>query len=367
MKTEPSELLAAVPHPEMKSSLSEMGMFSSVVSEGNKVRVTVSVPPAYPMSDVIKADIESVLAEGGYEPVVEFVESGGRAASRPRVIELPVIGTGKHERTGIDALPRGSIANIIAVASGKGGVGKSFVTAALATHLTLLGYRTGVLDADITGPCISRMFGINQLPELGKHGKMEPLNSQMGVKIMSVDVIMDRFKTPLVWRGPLINSAIRGLFSETDWGELHYLLVDLPPGTSDAPMTVFQSLTPDGVLFVTSPMEVARSVVARSISMAREMHVPVIGLVENMSFLRLPDGSRINVFGREGGEKAAADFGLQHLGTIPLDPAVSSLSDRGEIELYRNGEFFRAVRRMRFSLLRQAQAGRKGGGAVAQG
>ncbi len=337
-------------------SLGEMGMISNVVTEGTLVKVTVSVPRGYPLCDIIRSDIESVLGSGGYRAAVEFSES--ELVEPSRHIELPVIEIGAHERTGIDALPRGDISNIIAVASGKGGVGKSFVTAILATHLSTLGFRTGILDADITGPCISRMFGLNKLPEMGKDGKIEPLTSQMGVRIMSVDLIMDRFRTPLVWRGPLINSAIRGLFSETDWGRLHYLIVDLPPGTSDAPMTVFQSLSPDAVLFVTSPMEVARSVVARAITMAREMHVPIAGVVENMSFLRLPDGTRVNVFGREGGEKTAEDLGVPFIGTIPLDPAVSSLSDRGEIELYSNRELFGTIRRMRFAMLKNAQAKR---------
>ena len=334
-------------------------MISGIALDGKDVKVTVSVPHAYPFRNVIKSDIETVLADGGYGAIVEFTETANSAAGVQRRIELPIVETGVHERTGIDALPRGDISSIIAVASGKGGVGKSFVTAVLATHLAMLGYRTGILDADITGPCISRMFGMNRLPELGKNGKIRPLCSQIGVKIMTVDLIMDRFKTPLVWRGPLINSAIRGLFSETDWGDLHYLIVDLPPGTSDAPMTVFQSLTPDGVLFVTSPMEVARSVVARAVTMAREMHVPVTGVVENMAFLRLPDGSKVNVFGREGGEKAAQELGVPYIGTIPLDPAVSGLSDRGEIELYSNTELFRTIRRMRFALLQSARAGGK--------
>ena len=353
------ELLSAVPHPEEKYSLSEKGMLSAVQVEGTEVRVRVSVPHAYPLSNVIKSDIEAVLAGEGYRAVVEFSETADTGAAAKRTVELPIVDSGTHERTGIDALPRGNISNIIAVASGKGGVGKSFVTAVLATHLSMLGFRTGILDADITGPCISRMFGLNSLPELGKDGKIVPLSSQTGVKIMTVDLIMDRFKTPLVWRGPLINSAIRGLFSETAWGKLHYLIVDLPPGTSDAPMTVFQSLTPDGVLFVTSPMEVARSVVARAVTMAREMHVPVTGVIENMAFLRLPDGSRVNVFGREGGEKAASELGVPYIGTIPLDPAVSGLSDRGEIELYSNTELFKTIRRMRFAMLQNAQAERQ--------
>jgi Mrp family chromosome partitioning ATPase len=355
-----SEILSTVPHPERRSSLMDLGMIYSVNAEGKKIRVVASVPEGYRMADIIKSDIESVLKNAGYECSVEFKTNGRDTAREGKLRKLPMIVTGTGGRTGIDALPREGIGNIVAVASGKGGVGKSFITAAIATHLTSLGYRTGILDADITGPCISRMLGLRELPELGENNMMKPLVSRMGIRVMSIDLIMDRFKTPLVWRGPLINSAIRGLFSETGWGDLHYLLVDLPPGTSDAPLTVFQSLTPDGVLFVTSPMEVARSVVARSISMAREMHVPVAGIIENMAFLRLPDGSRINVFGREGGKKAAEEFDVPYIGSVQLDPAVSALSDRGEIELYSNNEFFSIIRNLRFSLMRVSPEKKRG-------
>lgn len=352
LKSELSEILSTVPHPERRSSLMELGMISSINAEGKRVRIVASIPEGYQLAGIIKSDIETVLKDAGYDCTVEFTTKGKTVKDERKSRRLPIIVTGTRERTGIDALPRNGIGNIIAVASGKGGVGKSFITTAIATHLTSLGYRTGILDADITGPCISRMLGLRDLPELGDSNRMKPLVSRMGIRVMSIDLIMDKFKTPLVWRGPLINSAIRGLFSETGWGDLHYLLVDLPPGTSDAPLTVFQSLTPDGVLFVTSPMEVARSVVARSITMAREMHVPVIGVIENMSFLRLPDGSRINVFGREEGKKVAEEFGVPYIGSVQLDPAVSTLSDRGEIELYSNSQFFRIIRNLRFSLLR---------------
>jgi len=346
--TSVDELLSLIPHPEVASSLKEMGMIREVKLNGNDAEITVVVPSGYRLSSVIEMDIEAVLKENGYNAHVHFVESGGatdytHAAGEEYHRGSPFIGP----------LPRKEVHNIIAVASGKGGVGKSFVTASLAVHLSLLGYSSGILDADITGPCISRMFGVSQLPEMQEDGKIKPLRSVTGISIMSIDVIMDRFRTPLIWRGPLINSAIRGLFSETDWGKLDFLLVDLPPGTSDAPLTVFQSLRPDGAIFVTSPMQIAISVVRRAVNMAVEMKVPVLGLIENMSFLKLPDGSRINVFGKEAGQVLGKELDIPFLGTIPLDPAIGPLSDRGEIELYRNEELFRILRKMRFAISRR--------------
>ncbi|MBX8630960.1 MAG: Mrp/NBP35 family ATP-binding protein [Thermoplasmata archaeon YP2-bin.285] len=350
--SDPAEAISRVPHPEENATLASMGWIWNVDVKERKVKVTVSVPGKYPFTSVIENDITAVLEEKGYSAEVEFAQAAEKEepGKVKRKVELPVVGQGGGTHTGIDALPRQGIRNIIAVASGKGGVGKSFMTAVLGTHLSMLGYRTAIIDADITGPCISRMFGLSALPGMGEDGKIEPLVSQGGLRIMSIDVIMDRFRTPLIWRGPLINSAIRGLFSETRWGDIHYLLVDLPPGTSDAPLTVFQSMKPDGVVFVTSPMEIARSVVSRAVSMAKEMHVPVIGFVENMSHLVLPGNKTINIFGRESSERAAAEFGIPFLGSIPIDTAVSALSDRGEIELYRNSELFTIIRRMRFRL-----------------
>lgn len=326
--------------------------------------------PGYPFAEVLRSDVEWSSARAGVDVRVKFASDDSDWAYRcmtqlkdsavtgePDRIELPLADTGQPSRgpgdsTGIDALPRAGVRKIVAVASGKGGVGKSFVTAALATHLRLLGFNVGVLDADITGPCISRMFGVTGLPRLKENKMMQPLETQLGTKVMAVDLIMDRFKTPLIWRGPLINSAIRGLFSETDWGDIHYLLVDLPPGTSDAPLTVFQSLRPDGVLFVTSPMLVAKTVVSRAVTMARELGAPILGVVENMSYMASPNGVRVNVFGRGGTEESVRELGVTYLGSLPLDPAVSGLADRGEIEFYRSPELFGVARAVRFGLMR---------------
>lgn len=347
-------VISSIPHPEVNRSIGELGMLSAVRRSGDRIEVEVVVnSESYELLNVLKSDIEAAAAREGGTAHITFKQGRvdtGVARDAPSRVELNVVGQ-PQRASGIDALDRKGVRSIIAVASGKGGVGKSFVTATVATHLALSGFRVGVLDADITGPSISRMFSLTQMPRLREDKMMEPLASSMGLKIMSIDVIMDRFQTPLVWRGPLINSAIRGLFSETDWGELHYLLVDLPPGTSDAPLTVFQSLRPDGVMFVTSPQLIANTVVSRAVQMANEMNAPVLGVVENMSYLQLADGTRLNVFGRMGAEDISRRLGLEFMGSLPLDPAVSQLADRGEIELYRRRELFDIARSMRSRLL----------------
>ena len=347
----PVEIFSRVPHPETNRSIVEMGMVTEARREGNVLVVSVQVNSLnYELLNVLKSDMEAAAAAKGEKADVRFTAGSTAAAAEEKArIDLPVVG--QQLSSGIDALDRKGVRSVVVVASGKGGVGKSFVTATVATHLALSGYSVGILDADITGPSISRMFGLTQLPKLGEDGKMEPLTTAMGIRVMSIDLIMDRFQTPLVWRGPLINSAIRGLFAETDWGDLHYMLVDLPPGTSDAPLTVFQSLKPDGVMFVTSPQLIANTVVSRAVQMAHELKTPVMGVVENMSYLQLPDGNRLNVFGRMGAEDISRKLGIEYMGSLPLDPAVSALADRGDIELYRRKELFDIARSMRFRLL----------------
>ena len=348
------DIFSSVPHPEANRSIADLGMLRSVRRSGDRIEVVVEVnSTGYELLNVLRSDIEDAAARKGEKATVEFVQGhiSLDTGQRKERVQLTVMGQ-PQSVTGIEALDRKGIRSVVVIASGKGGVGKSFVTATVAAHLALSGYKVGILDADITGPSISRMFGLKELPKLREDKMMEPLVSSLGIKIMSIDLIMDKFQTPLVWRGPLINSAIRGLFAETAWGELHYMLVDLPPGTSDAPLTVFQSFSPDGVVFVTSPQLIANTVVARAVQMAHEMKTPVLGVVENMSYLQLPDGNRLNVFGRLGAEEISKRLGLDYMGTLPLDPAISSVADRGEIEIYRRKEFFEIARNIRLGLLR---------------
>ena len=234
------------------------------------------------------------------------------------------------------------IRHTIAVMSGKGGVGKSSVSAMLAVTLAREGFQVGLLDADITGPSIPTLFGLRQQP-LVKEGKIVPLSSKLGIKIMSLNLLLPREEDPVIWRGPLIGGAVKQFWTDVLWGHLDYLVVDLPPGTGDAPLTVLQSLPLDGLIIVTSPQELAVMVVKKAINMARMLEVPILGLIENMSGLICPHcGKKLELFGPSQAGKVSAATGIRRLGEIPLDPEISRLGDRGEIEQYR-ADFLRQI------------------------
>ncbi|NLJ85266.1 MAG: Mrp/NBP35 family ATP-binding protein [Firmicutes bacterium] len=239
---------------------------------------------------------------------------------------------------GISKLPPHDLSNIkhvVAIMSGKGGVGKSSVTALLASALKSKGLQVGVLDADITGPSIPRMFGIDQRPEATEMG-MFPARSRGGVEVMSLNLLLDHEGDPVIWRGPLIAGVVRQFWTDVIWGDLDYLLVDLPPGTGDSPLTVLQILPLDGIVVVTSPQELANMVVTKAINMANKMDVPIFGLVENMSYAICPHcKERWEMFGPSRGESLAKEMGISFLGALPLDPELSELCDAGQVEEYR--------------------------------
>lgn len=227
------------------------------------------------------------------------------------------------------------IHHVIAVMSGKGGVGKSSLSALLAVSLARKGHRVGLLDADITGPSIPKLFGLRQQP-LSENGKIVPPETALGIKVISLNLLLANEDDPVIWRGPLIGGAVKQFWTDVLWGEIDYLVVDLPPGTGDAPLTVMQSLPLDGLLIVTSPQELAAMVVKKAIKMARMLEVPLLGLVENMSGLTCPHcGKAVELFGPSRAEEVAAETGVDLLGTIPLDPEISRLGDSGKIEQYR--------------------------------
>jgi Mrp family chromosome partitioning ATPase len=257
---------------------------------------------------------------------------------------------------GIERLGKRGIRNIIAIVSGKGGVGKSFVTSVLASDLKKRGYEVGVLDADLTGPSIAKVLGVAGKPRKAPNGAIVPLRTVSGIKVMSINLVLDDPSMPVIWRGPIVNSVIRQLYWDVDWGELHYLLVDLPPGTSDAPLTVFQSLPLDGVIVVSSPQDLASMIVSKAVNMAKKMEAPILGLVENMSYLRCPScGETMNIFGEPKGEKLASTLGLPFLGAIPLDPAIAKLSDEGRIEEYSNSIITGIVDELRARAAKQVE------------
>jgi Mrp family chromosome partitioning ATPase len=234
------------------------------------------------------------------------------------------------------------ITHVVAVLSGKGGVGKSSVAALLAVALRRQGARVGVLDADITGPSIPKMFGLHQPPPVGPAG-MLPAETESGIGVMSINLLLPDEDDAVIWRGPLISSAIKQFWTDVAWGDLDYLIVDLPPGTSDATLTVMQSIPLSGVVLVTSPQDLAGMVVRKAAHMAQRMNAPILGLVENMSYVVCPQcGKEIHVFGPSCAQQTAQEFWTPLLGRLPLDPELARCCDAGEIEKYA-GEMFAPI------------------------
>lgn len=229
----------------------------------------------------------------------------------------------------VDMNPYSSIKKVIGVVSGKGGVGKSFVTASLAAQMRKKGFQVGILDADITGPSIPKMFGVHG-PATGNDLGMYPIEAADGTKIMSINLLMEDEEAPVVWRGPVIAGTVKQFWSDVVWGDLDYLFVDMPPGTGDVPLTVFQSLPVDGIVIVTSPQELVQMIVKKAYNMAGMMNIPVLGVIENYSYLKCPDcGKEISLFGESHIDETAKELGIEVLGKLPLDPAYAQKADEG--------------------------------------
>ena len=250
-----------------------------------------------------------------------------------------------QDSCGISKMPQNeynNIKHVIAVMSGKGGVGKSSVASLMAVSLARSGYKVGVLDADITGPSIPKMFGVSGVPEQGDN-IMYAKESTGGIKIMSLNLLLEQEDVPVVWRGPVIAGAVKQFWTDVAWGELDYMIVDLPPGTGDVPLTVLQSMPLDGVVIVTSPQDLANMVVRKAVNMINYMNIPILGFVENMSYLTCPDcGKEIKVFGESHTIVLANSMGLRLIERMPIDPELVTLSDTGKIEQY-NKELFQGL------------------------
>jgi hybrid cluster-associated redox disulfide protein len=234
----------------------------------------------------------------------------------------------------LSADPNRKIKQVITIMSGKGGVGKSLVTGLLAVSLRRQGQRVGILDGDITGPSIARMFGTAGSPTKSASGGIEPLRSKGGIKVMSMNMFLEKESDPVVWRGPMVSSAIKQFYSDVDWGDLDYLLVDLPPGTSDAPMTVMQALPVDGVVIVSSPQMLATMIVMKCINMVQQLKGVIVGVVENMAYFETPNGERYEIFGASNGTELVSMTGAPLLGQLPIDPSLAALCDSGRVEEY---------------------------------
>ncbi len=227
-----------------------------------------------------------------------------------------------------------SVKKVIGIISGKGGVGKSLVTSMLAVTMNRMGYRTAILDADVTGPSIPKAFGIKE-KAMGNNFGIFPVKTKTGIDIMSINLLLENDTDPVVWRGPIIAGVVKQFWTDVIWNDVDYMFIDMPPGTGDVPLTVFQSIAVDGIIVVTSPQELVSMIVSKAVKMAEMMNIPIIGLVENMSYFRCPDnGKDYQVFGESHIDKIADKHNLKVLAKLPIDPKISDACDKGMIELF---------------------------------
>ncbi len=305
------EILRTVMDPELKKDLVTLNMIQDVEVNDGVVRFTIQLTtPACPLKTKIESDARKAF-EGvpGVREVV--IKMDARVPQNQKITET------------IDL----KIKNIIAVASGKGGVGKSTVAVNLAIALAKTGAKVGIMDADIYGPNVPTMMGINQMPNPENH-KMIPAENYQ-VKIISIGFLVKPGQ-PLIWRGPLLHSTIRQFFVDVEWGEIDYLVVDLPPGTGDVQLSLAQHIPVTCGIIVTMPQKVSLEDASRGIEMFNKLNIPIAGVIENMGSMTLPDGSTLDVFGEGGGESMANAYGLNFLGRIPLDPQIRILGDSGQ-------------------------------------
>jgi ATP-binding protein involved in chromosome partitioning len=303
--------LGKVQEPELHKDLVTLNMIRDLRVIGDKVTFTIMLTtPACPLRGRIENEArQAVMTVPGVQSVEIKMDANVPSDGRSR---------------GLLSLP---IRNAVAVASGKGGVGKSTVAGNIATVLAQHGARVGLLDADIYGPNVPTMMGLDRLPPAGE-SKLMPAEAY-GVKVMSIG-FMVKADQPLIWRGPMLHSAIRQFLTDVEWGELDYLIVDLPPGTGDAALSLAQSMPLSGAVIVTLPQQVSLDDARRGLEMFRQLNVPIFGVVENMSFLELPDGTRMDIFGAGGGERLAKEANVPFIGAIPMDPSVRQGGDQGK-------------------------------------
>jgi len=314
MKITHEEILAAlstVQDPELRKDLVSLGMIGEIIIEGDKVSFPIILTtPACPLRNKIERDARQAVMSIEGVRVVE-IDMQAKVKSDVKLQE-----DSDHQ-----------IKNVIAVGSGKGGVGKSTISANLAVSLAQSGAKVGLLDADIYGPNIPMMMGITQLPPMQKEKRIQPAENY-GVKVMSIGFMVQDGQ-PLIWRGPMLHSAIKQFLTDVDWGELDYLVVDLPPGTGDVQLSLVQTIPPTGGIIVTTPQAVSFDDAYRALNMFEKLDVPILGIVENMSFLKMPDGSVMKLFGEGGGLKLAGISGTQLLGSVPMELKVRIGGDEG--------------------------------------
>ena len=239
----------------------------------------------------------------------------------------------KQQDFKVNAHPLSNIKKVIAVVSGKGGVGKSLVTSLLAVNMNRAGKHSAILDADITGPSIPKLFGIHE-KALGNEDGILPCKSKTGIDVMSINLLLENDTDPVVWRGPVIAGTVKQFYTDVIWRDVDFMFVDMPPGTGDVPLTVFQSIKLDGIIIVTSPQDLVSMIVEKAVKMANKMNIRIYGVVENMSYIVCPDcGKRIEIFGSDKVDKVAKDFNLKVLGKLPMDQKVAFAVDNGDVEI----------------------------------
>ena len=362
--------LKDVMDPELHIPIVNLQMIKKVEIQGVNVKVLVALtvggcPLAKTISDDVQKAVKKINGVGSVDVETTVMTKQELEDLRKNIkLKMSSQSTQSSQQStggmppGINRLERKGVRNVIAIMSGKGGVGKSFVTSFLAVQLTKLGYKVGILDADITGPSIAKMFGLKGPLSVSPDKKVLPGTTRSGIKVVSMNLILEEPQMPVIVRGPIVNSVIRQMFQDIEWGELHFLLVDLPPGTGDAPLTVFQSLPLQGVVVVTTPQDLALMVVGKSINMAKTLSeqlvsVKILGLIENMSYAVCPScGEKWEIFGHGKTQEAAKRAGIPYLGAVPLDPEITKLADEGKIEDYNNPVFEEVTRTVRLNAAR---------------
>jgi Mrp family chromosome partitioning ATPase len=324
LKDQVLHALSKVNDPELHRSLTDLQMVRDVKVNNQSVEVTIALTvPDCPLKDQIKADVYSAIID-----IPEVEEVSVHMTSMTDQERKAVLGESKEGSAG----QYNHIQRVIAVMSGKGGVGKSLVTSILAVALAQSGYQVGVLDADITGPSIPKLFGLQAPVDVGPVGLL-PLTSEVGIKIMSINLLMPDEDKPVIWRGPLIGKVITQLWGDVMWGDLDYLLVDLPPGTSDASLTTLQSLPVSGIIMVTTPQSLASLIVRKAVHMAQLVGTPIIGVVENMAYFKCPDtGKQHLIFGPSHADEVSKAADAPMMARLPINPLVTSLCDAGKVE-----------------------------------
>ena len=323
------DALRGVKDPEIGRSLVDLGMVRTIrVADGNVAVQIALTTMACPLKGTIADDARSaVLALPGVHAVDVQLEAMNDE-ERARAFG------GKPQASSSAPRPQNRVRHVVAVMSGKGGVGKSLVTGLLAVSLARKGLKVGILDADVTGPSIPKMFGTREKP-MGVPAGIMPVLSRRGIRLMSINLFLEDEDEAVIWRGPMVGGAIKQFWEDVVWGNLDYLFVDLPPGTSDAPLTVMQVLPVAGAVIVSSPQDLAGMVVRKAVRMANQMKVPVLGVVENFSYFECPDnGRRYEIFGPSHAQALAESATAPLLATLPIDPVAARLCDEGRIEDY---------------------------------